>query len=503
MSEQELIAGRYRKRGTIGVGGMARVVLADDERLRREVAIKTLHADSPQDSARRFEREALMGASLNHPNLVSVYDIVTDEESVLIVMEYVEGRTLKEAIADDSLDPETAAGVITDIAAGLDHAHGAGIVHRDVKPANILIRADGLAKLADLGIATAAEATNLTRSGIVLGTAVYMAPEQLEGERAGPPADIYSLAAVAYEALSGQKAREGGTPVEIAHKVATRPPPDLLDAWPDAPPAAGRALCRGMDRAPEARPRSAGELARELNAAIGEPAAHADDTDRTVPMERTAVAARPVPPAPMPARTPPPVRAQSPQRTPSAHRGGGLPSWLPAAAGLVALALVVAVLASTGGGDDSGTQAGSGSTKAADRGKKKEEKAAKPADQTQAAPAPADEAEEPEPSSEEPVDAVAIDPEEGARLDAQAFDLIKQGKYAEAVPIARQAVASFPEDSQTSNYAFALFNLGTALNRSGSPDEAIPFLEKRLSFSDDRPEVVQSELDDARANAGG
>ena len=478
--DDTLIAGRYRRLGTIGVGGMARVVLAEDERLGRQVAIKALHADSPQDTAQRFEREARLGASLNHPNLVSVYDVVSDRESVLIVMEYVDGRTLKEALADGPLDEETAMSVIVDVAAGLDHAHAEGVVHRDVKPANILIRADGVAKLADLGIATAAESTRITRSGIVLGTAVYMAPEQLEGEEAGPAADVYSLAAVAFEALSCQKARDGSSPMEIAHRTATGPPPDLLEAWPAAPAAAARALARGMTREPGERQASAGELASDLEEALAEPPAPAafDRADRTVPMERTA----------------------APRVQPRARRG--LPSWLPATAAVVALCAVAAVvLASTGGSEGSGS----------DSAGQAEERPGSPArDRTTPttaeapAPAPAEEpTEEPEAAPEEPVGDVGIDPGEGARLDAQAFGLIQQGRYAEAVPIAREAVASFPEDSQTTNYAYALFNLGTALNRSGSPDEAIPYLEKRLSFSDDRREVVQAELDDARANAGG
>ncbi len=351
----ELIAGRYRKLGTIGVGGMARVVLAEDERLRRRVAIKALHAEGLEDSAQRFEREARMGASLNHPNLVSIYDVATDRESVLIVMEYVEGKTLKDAIAEGpgrpGLDEETVASVIGDVAAGLDHAHEAGIVHRDVKPANILIREDGVAKLADLGIATAAESTRITRSGMVLGTAVYMAPEQLEGHKPGPAADIYSLAAVAFEALSGRKAREGASPMEIAHKAANGPAPDLLDAWPEAPPAAARALARGMARDPGDRQASAGALAEELERSLADdrpvPSAVLADADRTVPLERRAVAGVP--------RTPPP-------RT---QLGRRYPRWLPATAAAVLLLAVAAVaFASLGGDDDPPSTADSAADKA-------------------------------------------------------------------------------------------------------------------------------------------
>ncbi|MDP9227810.1 MAG: serine/threonine protein kinase, partial [Actinomycetota bacterium] len=260
----ELLVGRYRKLAAIGVGGMARVYLAHDELLGRRVAIKLLHADSPDDGAIRFRREAKLGASLNHPNLVSIFDIVTDDESVLIVMEYVDGETLRDAVARGPVPPERAVEVIRDVAAGLDHAHAHGVVHRDVKPANILLRHDGIAKVADLGIATAAERTAITRSDVVLGTASYMAPEQLTGDRAGPRSDVYALAAVAFEALSGRKVRSGKTPVEVAHEVVSGPPPDLGAVWPDAPPDAATALVRGMARDPEDRPASAGALAREL-----------------------------------------------------------------------------------------------------------------------------------------------------------------------------------------------------------------------------------------------
>src|SRR3954447_18101598 len=139
-SKGALLAGRYRVIGPLGSGGMATVLLCEDERLGRRVAVKRMHADSPDDVARRFTREAKVGASLNHPNLVSVYDTVTDEESVLIVMELVEGETLADAIRRGPLPTRRTLDVIRDVAGGLDHAHSHGVVHRDIKPANVLLR---------------------------------------------------------------------------------------------------------------------------------------------------------------------------------------------------------------------------------------------------------------------------------------------------------------------------------------------------------------------------
>src|SRR5215210_7637458 len=273
---------------------MASVLLCEDERLARQVAVKRLHADSPVDVEQRFTREAKLGASLNHPNLVSVFDTATDDEGVLIVMEYVEGEPLSRMLRRGPLRPEEVAAMVRDLGEALDHAHSQGVVHRDVKPGNVLIREDGVTKLADLGIATASDGTRITRSGTVLGTAAYMAPEQLDGREAGPPVDIYALAAIAFDALSGQKPRQGRTPMEIAHKIATEGPPDLREAWPSAPKAAAHILQRGMALDPGDRPLSAGALARELSAALDEAP---DETRKTRFLGRRTKAAKAAPAA--------------------------------------------------------------------------------------------------------------------------------------------------------------------------------------------------------------
>jgi len=181
-TEGKLVAGRYRLLERLGAGGMAAVYLAHDERLDRRVAVKRLHtADGDDVDARRFKREAKLGASLSHPHLVSIFDTEEDDESVLLVMEYVDGETLADRLARGGLEPRAAAAIVRAVAEALDHAHAAGIVHRDIKPANVLLGRDGSVKLADLGIAKALERTDITDTGTILGTPTYMAPEQLQG----------------------------------------------------------------------------------------------------------------------------------------------------------------------------------------------------------------------------------------------------------------------------------------------------------------------------------
>lgn len=451
--EQSLLAGRYRQLSTLGTGGMARVLLAEDERLGRRVAVKQMHSTAPEDSARRLHREARLGASLSHANLVSVFDVETDGESVLIVMEYVDGETLKDALARGPLDSRRALAIVRDVAAALDHAHAQGVVHRDVKPANVLIGSDGAAKLADLGIATAAESTRITRSGTVLGTAAYMAPEQLEGEEAGPAADVYSLAVLAFEALSGRKAREGTTPMEIAHRTATEPPPDLHDAWPGAPARAAEALKRGMARDPASRPASAGELADALERGLAE--------DRTA------------------------STLLAPSR--SEHRGR--PRWVPVAAAAAALALVGGVaLAGLGGGDDGGSKDARGG---AERKEPAEKAKAKPkGEEPKAAPAAPS---EPAPAAGQP----AGNP---AALNDQAFRLMNQGRHEDAIPLLQRAVDSYGAGSRDLTYAYALYNLGRSLRLAGRPGDAIPVLERRLRIPNQQA-VVKRELEQARRAA--
>jgi serine/threonine-protein kinase len=473
-----LLGGRYRTISRLGSGGMATVLLAEDERLGRQVAVKRLHAESPEDTARRFRREAKLGASLNHPNIVAVYDIVTDDEGVLIVMEYVEGETLRDAIDRGPIEPRRAVEVLRALAAALDHAHGDGIVHRDVKPANVLLGRDGRTKLADLGIATAMEGTRITMSGTVLGTAAYMAPEQLEGHKPGPEADVYSLAVVAFEALAGQRAYHGRTPLEIATRKASEPPPSLDAAWPAAPPAATELLARAMGPDQAARPPTATAFVDELERAL-EPPARRERPAATVPLpDRSGRGgARP------PAR---PVRARR--------------SWLlPLAALLVAVALVTGVVLASGSGDSSKGDIGAAAKKSKTRKSRQQQ-----------APATSVQAQQPAPDPQQSSGAYAV-PEpagdsaaQGKRLNAEGKALSDRGDYAAAIPVLERALRSFPAGTMAANdlnYAYTLFNLGHALNAGGRPADAVPVLEERLENPDQRG-TVQAELDAARRAAG-
>jgi serine/threonine protein kinase len=481
-----ILAGRYRVLERLGAGGMATVYLAEDQRLGRKVAVKRLHSDSPEDAAQRFEREAKVGASLSHPNLVTVFDTVADDEGVLIVMEYVEGENLAELMARERVPAEQAVSIIRQAAGALDHAHQAGVVHRDVKPPNILISPDGKAKVVDLGIATASERTQITAAGTVLGTPSYMAPEQLEGGKITKAVDIYALGAVAFELLSGRKARQGRTPVEIAHQIASDPAPDIREAWSDAPPAAAEVLQRAMARDPEARPRSAGQLARSLDDAFK---ATQPAITRTVAFDAVDPTPTPAPRRREPVVAAPPARKRTLEKR---HPSNAVPRWIPVAV-LVAALLVTAgaIAALTGGGDEKGTASLAPTTQhqSAKKAKKKQpQKTQTTQQQTSSQPTQS------QPSTT-PAPAAGGSP---SQMQLQAHNLINQGSYDDAIALDKQVVAKGPSTGLT--YAYALYDLGHALRLAGRPAEAVPILEQRMKIDNQR-DVVKAELERAKQEA--
>ncbi len=226
-----LLDGRYRVDVLVGRGGMAEVHRALDERLRRPVAVKVLRGVEPGD-AQRFEAEARALARLAHPGIVAIYDVGDHDGVPDLVVDLVEGGSLADELRAGALAPARAAAVGHTVAGALGHAHGLGVVHRDVKPANILVGHDGRARLADFGIARMAGSPKLTGTGTVMGTASYLAPEQLRGEAVGPPADVYALGLVLVECLSGGRAY-GGTAAEAALARLHRSPrmPTDVERW--------------------------------------------------------------------------------------------------------------------------------------------------------------------------------------------------------------------------------------------------------------------------------
>ncbi|HWC11876.1 MAG TPA: protein kinase, partial [Acidimicrobiales bacterium] len=286
-----VLSGRYRVVRHLARGGMAEVYLAHDQLLDRRVAVKVLFPELAQDGSfvERFRREARAAAGLNHHNIVSVYDFGEDEGSYYIVMEYVEGTTLRDVIRSEGpLEPARAAEVGAEVAAALAIAHQHGIVHRDVKPGNVLIsgwvpagsapeRSEGAraperngsaVKVADFGIARAGDPReSLTMTGAVMGTATYLSPEQAQGHAIDHRSDLYSLGIVLYEMLAGRAPFSGASPVAIAYQHLSEKPVPPSTHNPAVPPALDAAVLRAMEKDPDARYASAQDLRADLLAA--------------------------------------------------------------------------------------------------------------------------------------------------------------------------------------------------------------------------------------------
>ena len=286
----ELFADRYRLEHRLGVGGMSTVQLAFDTRLERYVAVKLLaeHLAEDKSFVARFRREALAAARLVHPNVVQVFDFGLDDETGrnFIVMEHVDGQSCAEILRDQGArPPEEAVAILTQACRGLDYAHRNGVVHRDVKPGNLLRSNEGVVKLADFGIAKAAEDSEITKAGSVLGTAAYLSPEQARGEKAGPPADLYALGVVSYQLLTGRLPYEAASLTDLARLQESSPPLSPSDVNPDVPRALGEAVMRALHPLPEGRYEGALEMADALEAGLEGIAP--DPTDATAALDPT------------------------------------------------------------------------------------------------------------------------------------------------------------------------------------------------------------------------
>jgi serine/threonine-protein kinase len=360
----EAIADRYELEDRLGSGGMSTVYKATDRVLERTVAVKVLaeHLSDDEKFVARFRREALAVAKLVHPNIVQVYDTGVDAGRHFIVMEYVDGRSGAQLLLRyGQLLPAVAVEIAAEACAGLDYAHQQGIVHRDVKPGNLMViggpaaesgEAPMTVKLADFGIARAAEQTRLTQVGSVVGTAAYLSPEQSRGEEATPISDVYSLGVVTYQLLTGRLPYEGNSLAELAiRRENERPlPPSSYES--DVVPELSDAVLRALENEPGNRYADALELGAALRAGIEGRAPSAGATTRTRTLGAAATAATRALPSEEP-RTPiaparPRRAAAPPVARPQAPRKGG-PSifarLMRAIGGILLIAIVAAVVA--------------------------------------------------------------------------------------------------------------------------------------------------------------
>jgi len=435
----ELLKDRYRLERTLGRGGMAAVWLGHDEVLDRPVAVKVL-ADTiagDPDFVTRFRREAHTAAGLSHPNLADVYDFSEEGERPYLVMQFVPGENLAVLLErGEGVDCER---VARELLSALAHIHGAGILHRDVKPANVILEPGGTTKLIDFGIALPLDATALTSTGLVLGTERYAAPEVMEGRPATERSDLYSCGVVLRACADGIS-------------------PDL------------RVLVEWLaSRNPRERPRSAREALARLER--GHPSVE-------LPTEAL---------EPEPTRVYEPTVAGRSGPKESSRRG----RWGAAVALLAFVAAVAAVAAlALGGGDEE-----PGPRKAQGEGKPQQ---AKTGSQSQESEQPGFE----EAGTNVAIPAPeGTDPADGVSLNEEGFGLIQAGEYEAAVPVLEEAVSAFPAGTEDLEYAYALFNLGNALRLSGRASEAIAVLERRLEIPN-QTGAVEEELEAARAEAG-
>jgi serine/threonine-protein kinase len=447
----------------------------------------------------------------DHPNVVTIYDVGEHGSVPFIVMELYTAGSVADRLRGPSRVPQAQALTwLEHAAAALDYAHGEGIVHRDVKPANLLLDERGRLAVADFGIARLADDSNLTQAGQVLGTAAYLSPEQALGHPATTASDRYALGIVAFELLVGRRPFGGDNIAAQARQHVDSPPPET-----GLGPEVDHVLHRVMAKDPHDRYPTAARLVEELRAAVSRTAVATPEIEATRPMERYTPTPTPTP-APVAAPPPPP-----PARAVAAHRGdgSGRRGWM-ALAGLAALALIVGLVAvfASGGDDDPAADRASGSSAQRDQQRTTEERSQEEQPEGQAAePAPA-----PAPSAEEtPAEPEATPDNEGEGEGAAGpsaaaenprsandagYAKLQAGDAAGAVPLLQSSVKGYEEQGDRADaqqYGFALYNLAEALRQSGKPGDAIPYYERRLQVNpSDRPGIVRASLAKAKAAAG-
>jgi serine/threonine-protein kinase len=492
---------RYRVIGHIANGGMASVWEAHDELLDRAVAVKLLavHLSEDDRARQRFQREARAAAGLStHANVVTIYDVGEHDGRTFMVMELLRGGSLADKLrGDEPVAPETALRWLREAASALDAAHEAGVVHRDVKPANMLLDDRGRLAIADFGIARLALEDQLTATGQVLGTAAYISPEQAVGEPATAASDRYALGVVAYELLTGERPFQAEHFAAQARAHVEDTPPPASERNSELPPEVDAVLKRALAKVPDDRWPTSAAFVEALRHAVAPPEA---------PRARAAAAAPPPPPpteatrladATPPRGTPvPPRRVASrppagPPRDPRRRFGAGV--LLAGLAGLVLVAVLAFLLLSGGdGGERQAAEATPTSTP---------ERTATP-DRTATPERTPEKTATPEPTAESTPEATgAPDLGRAAQLQVQGFNANNAGNYERGLALSEQALEACGGAKQESPCGYALYEKGRALNGLGRPDEAIPVLQQRLDLYGPNKDV-ERELKAAQKAAG-
>jgi eukaryotic-like serine/threonine-protein kinase len=445
-----LLPDRYRNPERVGQGGMGEIYRAEDTVLGRTVAVKMLAERYAADQAvrERFTREALAAARLSgEPHTVTIFDVGEHEERPFIVMEYLRGGSLEDRLREHGAqDPARVLEWLEQAASALDAAHAHGVVHRDVKPGNLLLTGDGSIRVADFGVASAAGLDSLTMTGTVLGTAGYLAPEQARGEPTTPASDQYALAVVAFELLTGRRPYEGdsATAEAAAHVHAEVP---AISEHGDLPPELDAVFRRALAKQPAERYPTAGDFVSALRQALRAGATATRELEIT-PAARPDRGRLPVP----------------------AIIGGALIALALAGAGVAAIL--------TNGDDDGETAAPQTVTRVTTiEGEPTTETVVTTAPATTQAPPP------PPPPS-----ATAGSP---VQLTDRATALMRQGRYAEALPLAQQALRAL-QGSRETYEGYANYNVGRSLVELGRCEEAIPYLERREQLLGPHPDVTSA-----------
>ena len=445
-----LLPERYVGLQPVGRGAMGEIYRATDTVLGRAVAIKLLDDRYARDDnvRARFTREALAAARVSaNSNIVTIYDVGEHEDRPYIVMEYVGGGSLEQRLrTGGAVPPREALDWLEQAANALDAAHREGVVHRDVKPANLLLDRQGRIHVADFGIASAAGLDSLTQTGTVLGTASYISPEQAQGERATPASDLYSLAVVAFELLTGQRPFEADTVTAEALAHVTGELPSVGDIDPEAPRELDAVFARALAKDPAGRYGSAAELVAALRAAFE----HAAGPTRIVA---------------------PPVTGRGPVRR-------AQPAWLVPLLGLLVLGLVGAGIAFAVTRGDSNAPAPVRVKTVVQRVTSPGETVVSTVVTTAPPPTTSTPASTPSPGvGGDPVDE-----------NNRAYELMKQGQYTQALPLLQDAVQQLGGRGDLAE-AYAAYNLGYTLLQLGRCSEAVPYLEESRAIQPKRREV--------------